>query len=130
MKETSKHISAKRRAEMEFVKALFAKMKEEGDMDDLNSHLSAAYLLHSLAIRHHEEAMDVLDKYGVHDRTISKMSEGLENYFDGYNNTMRTLLDKKCEDLFMNDYDKYGNQINKLLGFDVEDGTPESELTD
>ena len=99
-------------------KALIEAAKQSGDLDRVNSRLSAAYLLVNVAVDLYLESQDILRRHGLMLGESKQKSNRLQASFDDYIQDFGLLVRKsKNELIFARDYDELRPEILRVLGF-------------
>lgn len=100
--------------ESDLIKA-FSENKE--DVKKVNNHLSAAYLLMSIAMNHVDSALDVLKKYGLEFRDLKYYHNKIEQDFSRLHYSYRNMIDSsESQRNFNEDAATLEDSINKLMG--------------
>ena len=103
-------------------KQLLEKAIADGAMKEVNELLSAAYLLSTISFSLHDDASEILQKYGLNLGTIKKFSNDLTKAFDRYINDFGQMVRMAGQQsVFAQDYDEYKDHILGLLGFGIKD---------
>lgn len=90
-------------------------LAKSADLERLDAHLSATYLLMSLAIDHFERATDILNKYDLCARELKQAVNGVEHSFDRVEHYYRSILGIGNAKAFAEDFYKYAEQIDEML---------------
>lgn len=110
-----KIICGKTMTEKEHTQAMQKALARSEDLDLIDKHLSATYLLFSLGIDHLEQAEDTLRKYNLCCREIKQSANAIDKQFDRMVEFYHKQLDIHSE-AFAADFYKYSEQVNELLG--------------
>lgn len=88
------------------------------DMENVNRHFSATYLMLSLAMNHFEQGVEILEQYGLTEHEIKRSLNIIEKQFDKLDNEYRKLVTDKGSKTFVEDYEDLLKRFDKILGFD------------
>ena len=88
------------------------------DMENVNRHFSATYLMLSLAMNHFEQGIEILEQYGLTEHEIKRSLNIIEKQFDKLDNEYRKLVTDKGSKTFVEDYEDLLKRFDKILGFD------------
>ena len=88
------------------------------DMESVNRHFSATYLMLSLAMNHFEQGIEILEQYGLTEHEIKRSLNIIEKQFDKLDNEYRKLVTDKGSKTFVEDYEDLLKRFDKILGFD------------
>lgn len=85
------------------------------DIKEIDYHLSACYLLQSMAQMHLDFANSILKKYGLLAWDLKHHANAIDSAFDKYYKTMNRNITDANRELFTDDLMKIYDEIEKLL---------------